>query len=445
MFRQRLTSPKRKQGEASREPVARAPGWCAGAFLQSKSSRRGAVAPLTAIMMVPLLGLVAFAIDAGWMALSRSGLQDAADAAALAGAQQLLGQATPSASGNGSYVLQNGFTQYYMPGAGAQQTMVVNAATAAAIQSAKDFATYHSAGAVDHLVLLDSDIEFGMTDAGGNYTRLDAPYTTFPNTIKVMLRLDANANGSLRLFFAPVLGTNTMDLQATAAATIYTGTIDSFSPGSRSSRILPMTYDVNHWNNYLRTTNGPDGSQAVTDDSGNSQLQVYPSPGTFPGNWGLLSLDQQNDNRATIGKWVDRGVSGSDLQQEINAKLLPLSLHDPNQWDWKGQLGFSNDNVQYVNGHTGDTFILPLFKPFNQGSAPSYPDYKPGVGDDDSYKYNIVQFAGIKINVLQNNNILIQPAPLIDPNAVFRQLVPATAPADAAQLPTLFASPKLTQ
>ena len=167
MFRQRLTSPKRKQGEASREPVARAPGWCAGAFLQSKSSRRGAVAPLTAIMMVPLLGLVAFAIDAGWMALSRSGLQDAADAAALAGAQQLLGQATPSASGNGSYVLQNGFTQYYMPGAGAQQTMVVNAATAAAIQSAKDFATYHAAGAVDHLVLLDSDIEFGMTDAIG--------------------------------------------------------------------------------------------------------------------------------------------------------------------------------------------------------------------------------------------------------------------------------------
>ena len=137
MFRQRLSRPERKRGQASMEPVARAAGWCTrGSFLQSESSRRGAVAPLTAIMMVPLLGLVAFAIDAGWMALSRSGLQDAADAAALAGAQQLLGQTTPSASGNGSYVLQNGFTQYYMPGGGGQQTMIVNAATAAAIKSA---------------------------------------------------------------------------------------------------------------------------------------------------------------------------------------------------------------------------------------------------------------------------------------------------------------------
>src|SRR5207237_3245638 len=106
MFRQRLTSPERKRGEASMEPVARAPGWCAhGSFPRSRGSRRGAVAPLTAIMMVPLLGLVAFAIDAGWMALSKSGLQDAADAAALAGAQQVIGQTVPSASGNGSYVL----------------------------------------------------------------------------------------------------------------------------------------------------------------------------------------------------------------------------------------------------------------------------------------------------------------------------------------------------
>jgi hypothetical protein len=261
-----------------------------------------------------------------------------------------------------------------------------------------------------------------------------------------MLRLDANANGSLRLFFAPVLGTKTMDLQATAAATIYTGTIDSFNPGGRSSHILPMAFDVNQWNNYLRTTTNADGSQAGPDDSGTSQLQVYPSSSKFPGSWGLLSLDQQNDNPGTIGKWVDRGVSGSDLQQEINAKLLPLSLHDPSQWDWKGFV-FDNSNVQYLNGHTGDTFILPLFKPVNQGSLLAMPpDYQPGVDQGAFRNYNIVQFAGVKISSpQQSNNIMIQPAPLLDPNAVFRQLLPATAPADAAQLPTLFASPKLTQ
>ena len=48
------------------------------------ASRRGAVTPLIAFLLVPFTGMIAFAIDIAWIVQSRSDLQSAADAAALA-------------------------------------------------------------------------------------------------------------------------------------------------------------------------------------------------------------------------------------------------------------------------------------------------------------------------------------------------------------------------
>ena len=48
------------------------------------------MAPLVAVLMVVLLGMVAFAVDVGWMGIAQAELQNAADAAALAGAGQLM-------------------------------------------------------------------------------------------------------------------------------------------------------------------------------------------------------------------------------------------------------------------------------------------------------------------------------------------------------------------
>lgn len=52
--------------------------------------RRGAVVVLAAVMMVVLLAMVAFAIDSGYMANTRTELQRAADAGAMAGAAALV-------------------------------------------------------------------------------------------------------------------------------------------------------------------------------------------------------------------------------------------------------------------------------------------------------------------------------------------------------------------
>ena len=66
---------------------------------QTNPARRGAVAPLAALLLAFLVGMLAFALDVGYMAVVKGELQNAADAAALAGAARV----------------QVPYVQYYLP------------------------------------------------------------------------------------------------------------------------------------------------------------------------------------------------------------------------------------------------------------------------------------------------------------------------------------------
>ena len=146
----------------------------------NRPRRRGAVTTLVAFLLVPFVGMVAFALDIAWLVQSRSDLQNAADAAALAGAEQLM----------------NGYVQYSLPGQTGKST-ILNTAETSAKTYAKNFASYNTAGGVSSLTLNDADIEFGFTDASKNYTACPT-YSGFPNTVKVTMRLDSSANGCAR-------------------------------------------------------------------------------------------------------------------------------------------------------------------------------------------------------------------------------------------------------
>src|SRR5438132_12319122 len=144
-------------------------------FPLNTRARRGALIPLFALLLVPLLGMLAFSIDAGWMVLVRTDLQNTADAAVLAGAEKL----------------QDMYVQYYSPGQPSQGTILARALTNSGPDSpmgtAEKFAALNKAGNVN-ITLLDQDVTFGFTDAQGNYT---SPYLAgFPNTIQVIVRRD---------------------------------------------------------------------------------------------------------------------------------------------------------------------------------------------------------------------------------------------------------------
>jgi Flp pilus assembly protein TadG len=402
-----------------------------------KVTRRGAISPLTAFLLIPLIGLMAFSVDLGWIAHTQNELQSAADAAALAGAARL----------------SDGFVQYYLPGQSSDtKAAILAAAKSSASSSAKLFAGYNSAAGVS-LTLLDSDIEYGFTDSSGTYTPLPT-YTGYPNTVKVTLRRDASANGVLGLFFGPAIGTPSVSLTATAAATIYSGTIDSFGGGSAPVFILPMTFDVNQWNNFVQTGKGPDGT-TTTDANGYPTLNAYPSS-KYTGNFGELSLDQGNDGSSTISNWISKGASATDLKAEASAGLLPLSVHNTlpapvytlTQPDWKGNPGLKDSTIQTVGSNVGDLYLLPLFKPVNDGLLDAS-TYQAGSGNGSNYYYTIVQFVGIKITSVDstgdNKSVTVQPSAVISPNVIYSSLAPAAPPTLTTTLPTTFAGAKLTQ
>jgi hypothetical protein len=402
-----------------------------------RGRRSGAIAPLAALTLLIVVAMVAFCVDMAFIVETETELQTVADASALAAVQQLMGDSQH----------QNGIVQYYLPGQ-TNQAYIMQTAMANARSAARSCAGSNTAGGVTNLVLDDGDIEFGITDNNGVYTALprsvlQAVVVGFPNTVKVTVRRQNQTNGSVGLFFAPAIGTSSVDLAASAAATIYMGTIDGFQNNfGQYSGVLPVTYDVNFWNNFLATGLGPDGSLNWS-PGGAAQLQVYPSI-KYTGDFGLLSLDQLNDGASTVSGWIDNGVAQSDLQQEYNANLLPLSAHDQTQWNWKGNSGLTTDAIHTLSGAVGNYYLLPLFKPVDPGS-PDPSTYTPGVGTGNNYYFNIVQFVGVQVTQVSNKGVYVQATNVLDPTAVFSSVKPAGPGTVGSPLTTTFAMPKLTQ
>src|SRR5262245_8267163 len=83
--------------------------------------RRAAVAALLALMLIPILGMIAFTVDMGYVICCRTEIQNAADAAAMAGAQQLMDSSV----------------QYFTPGNQSSQPSILSNAIAQAKNTAK--------------------------------------------------------------------------------------------------------------------------------------------------------------------------------------------------------------------------------------------------------------------------------------------------------------------
>src|SRR5262249_15316160 len=279
-----------------------------------KTGRAGSVAPLTAVLLIPLVVTIAFAVDLGYLVVVQTELQDTADCASLAGARQLMEP----------YPLWMTAT--------AQKDSIRARPVAPAKSAAKAYPAYNRAGGVS-IALADADIEVGYLDSAGNYNP-NPPLTQFPNSVRVVARRDKQANTPVPLFFASVIGNKAVELKAAARATVYTGQINSFSPAlGLNARLLPMTYDIAHWENFVKTGKDPDGNTSLAAD-GNPQLKVYPSI-KYRGNFGELALDDAHAGASEISGWIDDGLPPSDLHTLIGHGLIPLSQHDRTQWDWR--------------------------------------------------------------------------------------------------------------
>jgi hypothetical protein len=386
-----------------------------------KSKRRGAVAPLLALLLIPLLGMLAFSIDCGWMVLTKTDLQHTADAAALAGAEKL----------------QELYVQYNMPGQLNQAQILLNATTNVSSDSpmatAEAFAGYNKAGNVA-IAVPDSDVTFGFLDSKGNYT---SPYAGFPNTIQVICRRDDAANGQLGLFFGGLLGMSTIALECTARATIYSGSVSSLQsiPGV-DAHILPVALDYKVWDQFYATGQSPDGLIHTNANNYMPELQVYPSDTNTPGSFGLVDTGPPQNNVPAFRNWIDDGQTPNDISYLINNNLLPVSMKAPK--DWKVGPGLKSTLVTNFQSVMGDPYLIPIFQAYqypspatSQGLVGSVTGqgYIAAASQGQNAYYQIVGFVGVTISQATSNgwnmNISVQPMAVVDPTAVLAGAQPA--------------------
>ncbi len=421
----------------------------------TNTRRRGAVAVMMALLLIPLLAFVAICVDIGWIATTKTTLQSAADSAAAAGARQLT----------------DNYAAYSIPSQTQRQTLITSAETAATAYS-KNFCGYNGAGGVTSLNLLPTDTVFGFTDASNNFTS-SASYHGFPNTAQVTVRRDASANGRLPFFFAPAIGKTDTALTATASMTVYTGLITAFGPASQVSGgsggigsgvgsgatggawgdgywgdgsnfdcgLLPVAFDMNTWNTFFATGASPDGT-IHTDTTGTPTIHIYPSPGQSPGNFGLLCIGPWTNATPDYRNWILNGASASDLQYLANNGFYPVSQTSPKAW--KGSPGLRSTLTSDFASIIGQPRLLPLFQPASMNP------YQAASGNGSNTTYNIVGFVGVTVTTAtgsgNNMNITVQPCSVLDPTAVFdpATIYPAGAQ-PAGQLKTFtFVSPKFT-
>jgi len=232
-------------------------------------SRRGAIVVLAAILLVFMIGMIAFALDIGYIVLVRSQLQVAADAAALAGA---------AAS---------------------------NLARADMETVAKQYAADNKAGG-RAVKLNSSDIQYGYWDTNA---RVFTPSTSPSNAVRVTARTDQNTTGQTGLFFARIFNMSSVSQQASAVATANPRDIAFVIDlsGSMNDDTDPdNTQDIN-------STYAPQGYPTIGSDLIN---QVYADFGfntTYP-----------NEPVQYIGQSL--GVtSGGDPLTKLSSKTGPLS------------------------------------------------------------------------------------------------------------------------
>jgi Flp pilus assembly protein TadG len=410
-----------------RSPVAR------------ESRRRAAIVPLTAILIIPLLAMVAFSVDIGWLVVVETQLQNSADAAALAGTQELV---TP-------------YVAWSLPGiSGAQQNTIRNNAIQSAIATAKQYAAYNTAGNVQ-LTLLDTDIEVGYTDAQGNYNP-NPPLSVFPNTVGITARRDASANGSVNLFFAPVLGTSSIPLTAYARAATMEGNVNTlFALPNTNAHILPVALDVNIWRQFYQTGKSPDGQVYLNANNSLPELQVYPdkwqTDPNQPGSFGLVDTGIPNSSVPAFRNWLNSGQTPNDINYLVTNNLVPVSPSAPEPW--KVGPGLQSSVVCNFASVSGEPNLIPLFVPVQPYTGTS--TYQPTTGVGQNATYAIIGFVGITVtnaNGSGNNiNISIQPTASIDPTGYIPTPQPggstssnvSTASVSVPQ--TTFTSPKLVK
>jgi hypothetical protein len=341
--------------------------------------RSGSILVLSLIMMIGMMGIIALAVDIGYLKLAGTELQRSADSAAIAAAtrlmeeQRLPGQPTPSFSASRAVASQF---------AGLNKV-------ACAVPGLTD--TDVTIGQVSYPFGLSSQPVTGNCGAA--------------NGVKVRIRRTTDQNGEVSLFYARVFGISSEGVQGEATAA-FVSSAKGFRPPTPSSNImlLPFALDKQTWDALMAgggcdhwaydpvTRHVGPGSDSIR------EVNLYPQGTGSPGNRGTVDIGSSNNSTNDIKRQILYGISPADLacmggKIELGANGT-LTLN--------ADTGLSAGFESQLQSIVGQTRIIPIFSQLN--------------GNGNNAMYTIVQFAGIRVldvNLTGNPNdkhVTVQPA-----------------------------------
>ena len=364
------------------------------------SKRRGAIAVFVVTSLVTLLGFGALAIDVGVLYTAQTELQVAADAAALAGATELLNEARLRGSGELAFVF-----------------------TAARQKAAQLAGLNPSMGTSPQVDLnsgnaLEGDVVLGhlnqLTNMG---EQISVANPDGFNTVLVRVRRDATRNGPVALWFARILSFDTADVVAEAAAAFHDG-IEGYrvTPDTGNAHLLPLALRDTPWNGLLGTLAGDNNiysdeytydkvtGQVTEGPDGIPELNLYPGSGDDqlpPGNFGTVDIGPANNSTEDIMRQILYGITAQDLSH------------------FGGQLSLANGS-QPLNGDTGLSAAVKDELEAIKGQPRAISIFDDVSGPGNNATFNVVRFVGIRIvNVkltgpMSKKNVMVQPAYVVD-------------------------------
>jgi Flp pilus assembly protein TadG len=368
---------------------------------QTFPSRRGTTAIVSAVVLPVFIGFAALAVDTALIAVARSQMSTAADAAALAGAMQL----TTEDRVRGATSLTTEIT--------AANSQAVSLATSNAVLGSAPVVTANTSNQSGGQIMV------GYLDPTNSSATLDSSSasTSRFNSVHVKVLRDTTHGGSIPTVFAQLMGFRGTGVTVSSTATAQSYSISGFQAvGSLNANLLPIVLDKTTWQSMLAGT-GQATDQYTYNSSTNTvtsgadgiyESQLYPVSSGSPGNWGTIKVGVSNNSTSTLSAQIQDGITPTQMATFPNSTIQLDSTQSPPSITFSGNPGISAGIKSALTSIIGKPVVVPIY------------DESGGNGNNAWYRVIAFQPARILSVNFQGNPkyVIIQPGLLNDETAI---------------------------
>lgn len=386
-----------------------------------RGNQQGSVLVLAAVSLTMMLLMLAFALDYGRIILTKSELQSAADAAALAGAAQLIDEDIMY----GSPDIDNDIVQVR--------------------DYAEEFAGLNTAAKINLLVdrndanSADGGVVVGYID---NPTDRNSPFVSESvseyNSVRVVAALNQDFNGPLGLLLGSVTGIDEKEMAVESTATLDDRIVGfAVHQPNQHLNILPFSLNVNTWDAAFQTayqsqpSRIPDPMGPVIASIGMNALlnwlsapavvsvptvKIYPYKTESPGNFGTIDIGSNDNSTSVLCDQILYGPTAEDI-----ALIGGLALTDE---DGNGVF------TKWFNGDTGMSAALKSSIEQIYQQPRILPLHLQVIYNGNNAEFEVCRYVGVKVVGMKMTGaeaqryIEVAPAQMVSRQAVINPSAP---------------------